>query len=432
MPADSPTLLQRLLGTQFSFSVIFILVSIGVILTAVAYLIYFERKISAWIQDRYGPNRVGPLGLLQPLADGLKFFLKEDFTPPHVDKWLFFIAPAIAFVVALIGFVVIPFGGAIQWPWNPPGTLVQVQGASIDVGVLYLLAVGSTAVYAVVLGGWSSNNKYAFYGAMRSAAQMLSYEVPMGMAILVVILTTGAVRLEQMVGAQLSGAWNGLLHPVAFLIFFTTSLAETNRAPFDLAEAEQELVGGYHTEYSAMKLALFFLGEYAHIITGSALMTAMFLGGWEPVPFSRLLADVPYLRVLHWITTDPSWFAALLRISVFTGKIAFFIFVIMWIRWTLLRLRFDQLMRLAWKGLVPISTALVIVQGIWLYRGRPTHWSLPVVELLILVVAGWIGALSGRPISGRQGSLAAAPAVVRGPLYRSETPATTSAGGGAA
>ncbi|MFO0971882.1 MAG: NADH-quinone oxidoreductase subunit NuoH [Phycisphaerae bacterium] len=408
MPAESLNLVQRWLGSQTAFSLLFVAVSIGVILTAVAYLIYFERKISAWIQDRYGPNRVGPLGLLQPLADGLKFFLKEDFTPPRVDRWLFYLAPCIAFVVALVGFVVIPFGGWIHWPWAAPGERVAVQGASLDIGVLYVLAIGSTAVYGVVLGGWASNNKYAFYGAMRSAAQMLSYEIPMGMAILVVILTTGALRLEGMVTAQQAGAWNVLLHPVAALFFGITALAETNRAPFDLAEAEQELVGGYHTEYSAMKLALFFLGEYAHLITACAMMTAMFLGGWEPLPFSRLLAGVPGLRVLHWITVDPSWFAALLRLAVFSGKIAFLIFVAMWLRWTLLRLRFDQLMRLAWQALVPIGLVLVAVQGALLYRGTPAHWFSPLAELATLAVAGWLGALGGRTITGRQSSLGAA------------------------
>jgi NADH-quinone oxidoreductase subunit H len=399
--------IRNILATQFGFSVVWIILCLLVILTAVAYCIYFERKIAAWMQDRFGPNRVGPYGLLQPLADGLKFVLKEEMIPARVDRPLFFLAPMLAFVLALIGFVILPFGGRIQWPWMAPGQTIEVQGASIDIGLLYLIAIGSMGVYGVVLGGWASNNKYAFYGAMRSAAQMLSYEVPMGLAILTVILTSGVLRLEDIVTSQVSHAWNLLLHPVAFLLLLTTALAETNRAPFDLAEAEQELIGGYHTEYSSMKFALFFLAEYAHMITAGGLMVALFLGGYEPLPFTRLLADVRGLGWLHWIATSPAPFAGLLRVGVFAGKIAFVIFLFMWIRWTLPRFRFDQLMRLAWKGLVPVGMAVVVVQGVMLYAGRPVSWFTPLIEIGLLALAALIGVASGAPITGRQTSMTA-------------------------
>jgi len=397
--------IRDILSSQYGIGVVWIIICLPIILTAVAYCIYVERKVAAWMQDRFGPNRVGPLGLLQPLADGLKFILKEEMIPANVDRPIFFLAPMLAFVLSLIGFVVLPFGGMIHWSWMEEGRTVALQGASIDIGLLYLIAVGSMGVYGVVLGGWASNNKYAFYGAMRSAAQMLSYEVPMGLAILTVILTMGVFRLEEMVGSQINHAWNVLLHPIAFLLLLTTALAETNRAPFDLAEAEQELIGGYHTEYSSMKFALFFLAEYAHMITAGGLIVALFLGGFEPLPFTRLLADIKGLGWLHWIATSTAPFAGLLRAGIFAGKIAFIIFLFMWIRWTLPRFRYDQLMRLAWKGLVPIGTAVVVVQGMMLYSGHPVSWVSPIIEIAILILAALIGVASGAPITGRQASL---------------------------
>lgn len=266
-----------LLKTQLGFSVALMVVLITIIMGFVAYAILLERKVCAWLQDRIGPNRAGPLGLLQPIADGVKFLLKEDFTPRGADRPLFFLAPCIAFAVAMIGFAVIPWGGPLDLGGPEP---VRVQVAGVDIGLLYILAVGAMGVYGLVLAGWSSNNKFSFYGGMRAAAQTLSYEIPMGLAILVVVLTTGQVRLEKIVEYQMQSTWNVLLHPLAFLILLVTAFAETNRMPFDLAESEQELVGGYHTEYSSMKMALFFLGEYAHLITVSAFMTALFLGGW--------------------------------------------------------------------------------------------------------------------------------------------------------
>ncbi len=392
---------KNILADQFWFSLILSAAALGGIMTAVAYGILLERKIAAWMQDRYGPNRVGPYGLLQPLADGLKFLLKEDIIPRNVDRVLFVMAPLAIFVVALIGFAVIPWGGTFRWPWMAADAApLKVQVASLDIGLLYILAVASLGVYGVVLGGWASNNKYSFYGGMRAAAQMLSYEIPMGLAILTVVLTAGALRLEDMVAYQAGHWWIVAYHPVVALIFFTTALAESNRMPFDLAESEQELVGGYHTEYSAMKLALFFLAEYAHMITSSALMVCLFLGGWR----------VPGWV---WLNEDPSVLAMLARVGAMSGKIFLLICVYMFIRWTIPRFRFDQLMRLAWKSLVPMSMALVAIQGAVIYYGWP-QWFTLVGNGAILLVGGAVSALGGKPITGRQQSL--------GPASRTTAP----------
>lgn len=401
----------QFLSGQFGVSVLLLAAVLGGILTAVAYAILLERWIAAWCQDRYGPNRVGPMGLLQPLADGAKFILKEEIIPGHVDKALFILAPCIALIVGLLGFAVIPWGGAFRWPWmSQTAAPVNAQVASLDIGLLYIVAVGTLAVYSVVLGGWASNSKYSFYGGMRAAAQMLSYEVPMGLALLVCILTTGHFRLEGMVGQQIATTWTGLLHPVVFLLFFTTALAEANRAPFDLAECEQELVGGYHTEYSGMKLALFFLGEYAHMITSSAFMVALFMGGWELFPWSERTG----WAWVNWFNHSTDFVAMLLRVGVVCGKLGAIIFVYMWIRWTLPRLRFDQLMRLAWKGLVPLSMCYVVLAGFLLYNGKPGSILAPLGNVLLLLFFGAIGIMSGKPLTARQEHLPAWHGAFRG------------------
>lgn len=379
----------ELLQNQVVFSGVLTAGILVAILTAVAYCIYFERKISARIQDRYGPNRVGPFGLLQPLADGAKFLLKEDIIPSHVDKPLFLLAPAISFILAMIGFAVIPWGGQVMIG----DKLMNVQIADPGIGILYVLGVGSMGVYGIVLGGWASNNKYSTYGGVRATAQMLSYEIPMGIAILVVVLTCGEIRLERILTSQFSdgGLWFILLHPVAFFILLVTIFAETNRAPFDLAEAEQELVGGFHTEYSAMKFAMFFLAEYAHMITGSAVICVLFLGGWH-LPF------VPGLQV-----KDTGFWAMFLKLGVFGVKVAAFIFLFMWVRWTLPRFRFDQLMRLAWKGLIPMSLGVLLVAIIGLHYGwHDRIWFTLPGNVIVALIALWLAARSGEPLTGRQ------------------------------
>ena len=388
--------MRDFITSQFGVSVVLAFLVINVLLGAVSYCIYFERKISAWIQDRCGPNRVGPWGLLQPIADGIKFLVKEDVVPNHVDKSLFILAPAVIFLVAFIGFAAIPWGGQLQLD----GRLVNIQVANPDIGLLYILGVGSMSVYGAVLGGWASNNKYSLYGAIRATAQMLSYEIPMGLCILVVVLTMGTLRLEEITRYQTEywiawiPKWNVFLHPLAFVILFITALAESNRTPFDLSEAEQELVGGYHTEYSALKFGMFFLAEYAHMITASAFIAVLFLGGWH-------LPGVP------WTQPDATqWYAVLAKIGVLSAKIILFLFVMMWIRWTLPRFRFDQLMRLAWKGLIPITLALFALAAALLFYDlqQSPLWALG-GNVIILVVALVTASSSPWRVTGRQVNL---------------------------
>jgi NADH-quinone oxidoreductase subunit H len=293
------------LTAQLLVSAVTIFIVVHVILVSVAYLVQAERKFSAYIQDRIGPNRVGfdfglpalsflkgCLGFGQPLADGIKFMLKEDFTPNRVDKILFTLAPAIVIVPALIGFVVIPWGGV----WRLPETVnvlgvvmkggdVHIAGANVNIGIVYLLAVASLGVYGVTLGGWASNNKFSFLGGLRATAQMISYEIPMGLALLAVLLIMGTVEPDTIIRKQVEGGWLMFSQPLAAVIFLIAIMAEANRAPFDNAEAEQELVGGYHTEYSSMRFALYFLAEYAHLVTSSAFFVLLFMGGYQLLPF---------------------------------------------------------------------------------------------------------------------------------------------------
>lgn len=387
-----------LFSSQFTFALFMLALSLFLIIHGCAACILFERKISAFIQDRYGPNRVGWWGLLQPVADGLKFIFKEDVIPGNVDRPIYLLAPCIAFIVAMIGFAVIPWAGNITWPWtdaagNP--ITVSTQVASLDIGILYMLAVGALSVYGVVLAGWASNNKYAMYGGMRATAQMLSYEVPLGLGILCIILVSGTLRLETMVDQQaVSGVWNVFLQPVAFVLVLIAAFAETNRAPFDLAEAEQELVAGYHTEYSAMKFAMFYLAEYAHMITNSALMVAIFFGGGDPIPG------------LGWLATSDAWWAALLKYGVFWGKVALFIVLYMVVRWTLPRFRFDQLMRLAWKSMVPIGMALVVLTGLLAtFQLQRNLLASLLVNAAVVAISLYVASRAKAPVTGRQENL---------------------------
>ena len=387
-------LYKPLLSAQFPFSMIVLAVMLALILSATAVCILAERKIAGFTQDRYGPNRVGFWGLLQPLADGLKFLLKEDIIPRHVDKPLFLLAPALALAASLLGFAIIPWAGQVRWPWMPPDAPpLSTQVANLNVGFLYLLAVGSLSVYGVVLAGYASNNKYAFYGGMRAAAQFISYELPLGLGLLVVLLVSGTLQLDQIVQQQAAtGVWNIFLHPVAFFLVLVSALAEANRAPFDLPEAEQELVGGYHTEYSAMKFAMFFLGEYVHMITSSALMVALFFGGWH-------VWGLPGLE-------NVTWWAMLVKLVAYLTKVALFIALFMLVRWTLPRFRFDQLMRVAWQSLVPIGVALLAATAVLTYLGwQHNVWASLAANLLLLVVLLRSAARSKRPVTARQDDL---------------------------
>jgi len=381
--------------SQFGVSMILAVIAVFTLLGVTSYCIFFERKIAGWIQDRHGPNRVGPHGIFQLVADGVKMVFKEDIIPGHVDKILFVAAPGIAILVSFVTFAAIPWGGQLMLF----GKLVDIQVAKPDIGLLYILGVASMGVYAVVLGGFASNNKYSLYGGIRATAQMLSYEIPLGLCIVVIVLAMGTLRLEE-IAAQQTGYWLGFipqwnifLYPVPFVILFVTALAEANRTPFDLAEAEQELVGGFHTEYNALKFGMFFLGEYAHMITASALISVLFLGGWH----------------LPWIPwTQPeatSFFAVLVKTAVLCTKVSGFIFVMMWLRWTLPRFRFDQLMRLAWKGLIPISLALFVLSATLLYFGvQRSIWAL-VGNVVIVAVALAIAGASRTDVTGRTANL---------------------------
>ena len=350
---------------QILVSVALIAAMLHVLLGACAYAIMLERKLSAWMQDRLGPNRVGPMGLLQPIADGLKFLMKEDYNPVGVDKWLFILAPTFIIIPALMGFVVLPWAGELDITplinWLGVGVAntaypVRFIGADINIGVIYLIATAAMGVYGVSLGGWASNNKWSFLGGLRASAQMISYEIPMGLTLLCVVLAAGTVSPYGLVEQQLSGQWNLLQQPLAAIIFYTCLLAESNRAPFDLAEAESELIGGFHTEYSSMKFAMFFLGEYFHIITGSAFFVVIFLGGWSINPFTH--HDLP-------VVGGPLLMLAQFVI-VFT-KVALMVSLTMAVRWTVPRFRFDQLMRLSWEGLIPISLLLLLTVSFFVY-----------------------------------------------------------------
>jgi NADH-quinone oxidoreductase subunit H len=313
------------------------------VLVTVMYLVLLERKVQAWVQVRLGPMRVGPHGALQPIADVLKLFVKEDITPVRADKWVYTLAPIIVLVPALIAFAVIPFG----IPVSLFGKQVKLEIADLNIGLLYIVAVASIGIYGIILGGWSSNSKYSLLGGLRSSAQLISYEVAVTLTFVSVILAAGSLSMVQIVDAQFkNGVWFAFVQPVSLFIYFVGGLAETNRSPFDLPEAEQELVAGFHTEYSGMRFALFFLAEYANMIVVSAIATTLFLGGW--------LRPFPNVALLRFLDIVPTWMWFCLKTFVV-------LYVFLWIRATLPRYRYDQLMRLGWKVLIPLAIANILV-----------------------------------------------------------------------
>jgi NADH-quinone oxidoreductase subunit H len=334
-------------GVFFISTVVKMVAVFTVYMVGVALLTLAERKISAWIQGRLGPNRVGgKLGLLQPAADGVKNIMKEETLPGHVNKPMFMLAPMLAFIPAMLAWAVIPFGA----PWDSRWGRIQMVVADLPVGFLFTLAITSLGVYGIVIAGWASNNKYALLGGLRSTAQMISYEIAMGMSLIPVLLLAGNVTLNQIIDQQASmHTWNVLNLTISFFIFMVAAFAETNRLPFDLPEAESELIAGYHTEYSAMKFSMFPISEYANMATSSALMATLFFGGW----------DIPFTQQDN--TTGVSFFMLLLSIGIFMAKTLFFIFVFIWIRWTLPRFRYDQLMSLGWKFLLPMALAYIVI-----------------------------------------------------------------------
>ncbi|MBI4027621.1 MAG: NADH-quinone oxidoreductase subunit NuoH [Verrucomicrobia bacterium] len=318
-----------------------IAVVIGCMLGVIAYTVLAERRICAFIQDRLGPNRVGPFGLFQPIADGMKFLFKENVLPAHVNKLYYILAPTIAMIPALLAFAVIPFGSRLH---GEPMVI-----ADLNVGVLWVFSIASLGVYGIVLAGWASNSKYPFLGGIRSSAQMISYEIAMGMSVIGVFMLVGSLNLTRVVEYQ-SGLWLFFKQPLGFLIFMVAAFAETNRLPFDLPESEQELVSGYHTEYGSMKFALFFLAEYANLITASALMVTLFFGGWQ-APFFDLSRLSPCV-------------AGVLHIICFAFKMLIFMLLFIWTRWMLPRFRYDQLMDLGWKVFVPLALLNILITGL--------------------------------------------------------------------
>ena len=322
-----------------------IVVVLNALLVAVTYMVLLERKVIAWAQARLGPMRVGPYGVLQPVADAVKLLIKEDITPAKADKYVFTAAPIIALVPALVVFAVVPFGSSITLF----GRTIPLYITDVNVGLLYILSVASIGVYGIILAGWSSNSKYPLLASLRASAQLISYEVGTVLILVSVIVMSGTVSMVGIVNAQYNaGLWYVFAQPVAFVIFFIGGLAETNRAPFDLPEAEQELTGGFHTEYSGMRFALFFLAEYANMIVVSSVATTLFWGGW--------LRPFPNIAALSFLDLLPSW-------VWFLSKTFVFLYVFLWVRATLPRYRYDQWMRLGWKVLIPVSIGNLIVTG---------------------------------------------------------------------
>ena len=338
------------------FKSILVMVIFTITLTIAAYSTYGERKIAAFLQDRIGPNRAGPFGIFQPVADGGKMFLKEEIIPADASAFLFVLGPSLAMLTALMTGVVIPWGDTLTLN----GKEYSLQITDLNIGVLYIFGVVSFGVYGIMIGGWSSNNKFSLLGAIRASAQMISYELAMGLSIVALIMTTGTLSIKEIVDQQATWHWNILYQPLGFLIFMICAFAECNRAPFDLAECETELVGGYHTEYSSMKLGFYLFAEYINMFISSALMASLYFGGY----------NFPFMNSLG---LDQNW-VTILGSVVFFGKVFFFIFFFMWIRWTIPRFRYDQLMRLGWQSLIPLAILNILLTGIFTMREELKNW----------------------------------------------------------
>jgi len=327
------------------FKAILVVAVFGITLIVALYSTFGERKIAAVMQDRVGPNRAGPFGLLQPLADGIKMFMKQELIPSVSNKWLFIVGPCIAMLTACMTGVVIPWGGSLTFG----DQVFELQIADLNIGILYLFGVVSLGVYGIMIGGWASNNKFSLIGAIRASSQMISYEIAMGMAIIALVMSTGTLSLKEIVMQQDAGLANIVYQPLGFLIFLVCAFAETNRAPFDLPECETELIGGYHTEYSSLKLGFYLFAEYINMFISSAVIVSFYFGGYN-FPFQHELGlDGNLLTIVQTL--------------VFFGKIFFFVFFFMWVRWTIPRFRYDQLMHLGWKVLLPLALFNIFATG---------------------------------------------------------------------
>jgi NADH-quinone oxidoreductase subunit H len=391
-------------------SAVKVLAVFSVVMVVVALLTLMERKVSAWMQDRLGPNRVGPGGIGQPLADGIKNILKEETNPAEANRVFFTLAPMLSIIPALVTFAVIPFAAPLPTPWG----VVPMVVADLPVGVLFLLAFSSLGVFGIVIAGWASFNKYALLGGLRAGAQMISYEIALGLALMSVFFAVGNVSLPEIVYTQQRmNLWFALPFAVSFFFFWIASFAETNRLPFDLPEAESELVTGYHTEYSAMKFSMFFIAEYAHVLTVSALMATLFLGGWD-IPLWQGDDMLGFNARGAWLGAEPAWWITLLTFGSFAIKTFIFILIFMLVRWTVPRFRYDQVMDLGWKILLPAALVAVVVTAATILvldsMGGPfvdgdgylTLWSglvLTAVNLVMLGIVLWVMD-RGRTLSG--------------------------------
>ena len=333
--------------TFLLFSFIKIVCVFGAVMTMFAYSVMAERRISAFIQDRVGPNRVGPFGLLQPLADGLKLFMKEEIIPITSNRFLFILGPMLAMITAMLTSAVIPWGTTI----DVAGRQVPLQIADINIGILYIFGVVSLGVYGIMIGGWASNNKFSLLASIRGASQMISYELAMGLSLIAVLMISGSLRMSVIVSEQMQNGWNVIYQPLGFFIFFVCALAECNRTPFDLPEAENELNMGYHQEYSSMKLGFYLFAEYINMFISSVVMATLFFGGY----------DIPFVDESAW---GNHWWVGLVGFAVLMAKAVFFIFLFMWIRWTIPRFRYDQLMNLGWKGLLPLALLNMLITAV--------------------------------------------------------------------
>ena len=333
---------------ELIFKIIFVIAVFAVSLLVAMYSTYAERKVAAFFQDRLGPNRAGPFGMLQPLADGVKMFMKEEIIPKNADKVLFILGPSLAMMTACMTGVVIPWGSSLIID----GKEYVMQITDVNIGILYVFGVVSVGVYGIMIGGWASNNKFSLLGALRASSQMISYELAMGMSIVALVMTTGTLSVREIVEQQPGGHWNVFVQPLGFLLFLICAFAETNRTPFDLPECETELVGGYHTEYSSMKLGFYLFAEYINMFISSAIIVCLFFGGYN-FPF------ISELGLSHNML-------AILGTVLFFAKVFFFIFFFMWIRWTIPRFRYDQLMRMGWKVLIPLAVANIVLTAFYL------------------------------------------------------------------
>lgn len=364
---------MEITSSLFIGKAILIVLVFAITLLIATYSTYAERKIAAFMQDRIGPDRAGPFGILQPLADAVKMFMKEDFIPSQANKWLFIAGPCLSMLTALMTSAVIPWGDKL----TVFGQTIDLQGIEVNIGILWVFGIVSLGVYGVLIGGWASNNKYSLIGAIRAASQNISYELAMGLSIIAILMFAGSLSTKAIVEAQQNGHWNILYQPVGFIIFLVCAFAECNRTPFDLPECETELIGGYHTEYSSMKLGFYLFSEYINMFISGAVMATLYFGGYDYPGFSWVEANVG------------ANVANILGIAAVFGKALFFVFFFMWVRWTIPRFRYDQLMSLGWTGLIPLAMANIVVTGLGILLNWPIVIMWAALILSLVIAFGW-------------------------------------------